>query len=152
MFERFTETARNAVTCSVEEAGRRGDRRVGTDHLLLGVLHDPAIALLLGVDLERARAESRALDRQALAAIGINIGGFNLTVAPKKSTRAPFTSGVRSVLPRAFTLATAEKARRIETKHLLLALLERESPDPAAALLTELQIDRSDVRTKVAKL
>lgn len=142
----------NAVTCSADEARWRGDRRIGTDHLLLGVLHDPAIATLLGVDLERARAESRALDRQALAAIGIDIGDFNPAVVTSKSKHAPFTSGARAVLLRAGTLATAEKAHRIKTKHLLLALLEREQPDPAATLLTRLQIDRADIRMKVAHL
>lgn len=152
MFDRFAEAARNAVTVSAAEAGRRGDRRIGTDHLLLGVLHDPTIATLLGVDLERARAASRALDQQALAAIGIDIGNVNPPVATRNSKHAPLTSGARSVLPRALTLAAAEKARRLTTKHLLLALLEREQPDPVAVLLTRLQIDRADIRAKAAHL
>lgn len=38
------------------------------------------------------------------------------------------------------------------TKHLLLARLEREEPDPTAVLLTRLKIDRTDVHTRVASL
>jgi ATP-dependent Clp protease ATP-binding subunit ClpA len=152
MFERFSDPARSAVTASADEAIQRGDRRVGTDHLLLGVLHDPAIADLLGVDVTKARAESNALDQQALKAIGLNVGEFEATFAPRKWRRTQFTSGARSVLPRALSLAVAEKSRRIQTKHLLLALLERERPDPAAVLLTGLKIDRSAVRTKAVDL
>jgi len=97
--------------------------------------------MLLGVDLETARA-----------AIGIGIADFNPTVATRKSKPAQLSAGARSVLPRSLALATAEQARQIKTKHLLLALLEREQPDPAAVLLARLQIDRSDVPTKAAKL
>ena len=38
------------------------DRRVGTDHLLLGLLHDPGIVVALGTDAERARAAAQDLD------------------------------------------------------------------------------------------
>ena len=152
MFDRFAETARNVVDFGVKEAGRRGDRRVGTEHLLIGVLHDPAIAGLLGVGVEKARAQSRALDRHALAAIGIDVGDFAPSVAMSKATRTQFTSGARVVIPRAYTLATAEKSRRIEAKHLLLALLECEEPDPAAVLIAGLQINRPDARVKAAQL
>jgi ATP-dependent Clp protease ATP-binding subunit ClpA len=152
MFERFAPTARSAVAFSAEEATRRGDRRVGTEHLLLGVLHDPTIAGLLGVDLTKARAQSHTLDQQALSAIGIDIGDFNPTITPGKKGRTQFTSGARAVLPRAIRLATAEKNRRIQPKHLLLAILEREQPDPAAVLLAGLAIDRQDVRARAQDL
>ncbi|MFZ2048260.1 MAG: Clp protease N-terminal domain-containing protein, partial [Trebonia sp.] len=38
-----------------EEARRRGDRRTGTDHLLLALLEDPSIEVVLGVSLQQAR-------------------------------------------------------------------------------------------------
>ncbi len=41
-----------------EEARRRGDRRTGTDHLLLALLEDPSIEVVLGVSLQQAREES----------------------------------------------------------------------------------------------
>ena len=74
MFERFAVGARAAVTASADEARRRGDRRIGTDHLLLGLLHDPGSAEALGVTVEAAREKSDALDRAALAAIGLDLG------------------------------------------------------------------------------
>lgn len=151
MFERFAVPARDAVTSSAEEAGRRGDRRIGTDHLLLGLLHDPVIVELLGVDLDAARATSLAADRTALAAIGIDVGDFGPTAPISSSKHPPFTSGARAVIPRALSFAAADKVRRITTRHLMLALLERTQPDPAAAMLTDLQIDRSDVRDRAAR-
>jgi len=151
MFERFAHAARSAVTASADEAGRRGDRRIGTDHLLLGLLHDPDVVTLLGVDLQRARAQTDVLDQQALAAVGFDVGDFTPAVTPRPAKRAPFTSGVRAVLPRALTLATTEKSRRITSTHLLLALLDRDRPDPAAELLAALHIDRADVRRRAAR-
>ena len=38
-----------------EEARRRGDRRTGTDHVLLALLEDPSIEGVLGVRLPQAR-------------------------------------------------------------------------------------------------
>ena len=49
-----------------EEARRRGDRRVGTEHLVLGLLREPEIARLLGCDLEAAREALDAMDHDAL--------------------------------------------------------------------------------------
>ena len=51
-----------------EEARRRGDRRVGTDDLLLGLLREPAVAQVLGCDLGAAREALDAMDRDALVA------------------------------------------------------------------------------------
>lgn len=52
------------LTSATEEARRRGDRRLGTDHLLLGLLHDEdsQAAHALRVSLAAARAASEALD------------------------------------------------------------------------------------------
>jgi len=42
-----------------EEARRRGDRRTGTDHLLLALFEDPSIEVVLGVSLPQARLALR---------------------------------------------------------------------------------------------
>src|ERR1700735_1647674 len=55
-----------------EEARRRGDRRTGTDHLLLALLEDPPVEVVLGVSLQPARPGRRGLQvtaRQVLAQI-----------------------------------------------------------------------------------
>ena len=74
------------LTSAAKEARRRGDRRLGTDHLLLGLLHDEdsRAARALGVSLADARAASDALDVAALAAVGIEIQD------PGERSPAPF--------------------------------------------------------------
>ncbi|MGW4277566.1 Clp protease N-terminal domain-containing protein, partial [Streptomyces seoulensis] len=63
MFEQFAAGARAAVASAVDEAALRGDRRIGTEHLLLGVLHEPGAVRALGAGLDSARAVRRAEDR-----------------------------------------------------------------------------------------
>jgi hypothetical protein len=53
------------------EARRRGDHRVGTEHLVLALLMEPALAGALDTDLANARARLEALDREALGAVGV---------------------------------------------------------------------------------
>ena len=55
-----------------EEARRRGDRKVGTEHLILGLLREPAVVQGLGCDLQTARDALDAMDQDALAAVGIS--------------------------------------------------------------------------------
>lgn len=150
MFERFAQPSRNAVTFGVQEASRRGDRRIGTDHLLLGVLHDKPTAELVGISVDDARATADKLDNQALAAIGLDVGDFRPTVRPRPVLRAPFTSGARSVMQRTLRFTTADRSRKILPKHLLLALLEREQPDPAAELLTACGVDTGELTRKLS--
>ena len=67
-----------------EEARRRGDRRTGTDHLLLALLEDPSIEVVLGVSLQQARQALESLDQEALGALGMVSG----TDAPALPMRA----------------------------------------------------------------
>ncbi|MFC9295015.1 Clp protease N-terminal domain-containing protein [Streptomyces sp. NPDC057011] len=151
MFEQFAAGARAAVTSALEEARLRGDRRIGTEHLLLGVLHEPGSVAVrsLGIDLEAARTALDALDRAALASIGIDIQGVDRPPIPASRKRTPFTSGARSVLPRALAEVKKAGSRRITPEHLLLAILDCEPPDPAADLLEQLGIDRAVVRERL---
>jgi len=57
-----------------EEARRRGDRRTGTDHVLLALLEDPSIEASLGVSLQQARQALESLDQLALGALGMRSG------------------------------------------------------------------------------
>ena len=141
MFERFARQARDAVRIAVDEAGRLGDRRVGTDHLLIGVLHDPDVAHELGAGPQDARHVIHELDRAALRQIGLDPGSFGSLAPGAGAARLPFTPGAKSVLERALAHTTAERSRRIESKHLLAALLERDEPDPAAQVLARLRSD-----------
>ncbi len=153
MVMRLSEDARKAMLhAAAEEAGRRGDRRIGTDHLLLGLLDDPSSLAVevLGVDLESARSASDELDRAALAAVGVEAGPLVHPARPLRARRhPPLSSGARAVLIRAVEEARASKARRIEARFLLVALLARERPDPAAELLAALGVDVAEARARL---
>ncbi|MEV8565354.1 Clp protease N-terminal domain-containing protein [Streptomyces sp. NPDC051322] len=151
MFEQFATGARAVVSSALEEAQLRGDRRIGTEHLFLGVLYEPESFAVrsLGVGLEDARTALDALDRSSLAAIGIEVDGIERPRIPASRKRTPLTSGARSVFPRALSEVRKSGNRRIESEHLLLALLDCERPDPAAELMGELGIDRAAVRERI---
>lgn len=155
MFERLARDPRAvALRSALEEVRRRGDRRISTEHLLLGLLHDPnsVPARALGVDLEAARAALDALDQAALAAVGIDVGGLRPSSLVPSRKRAPLTSAARSVLQRGIREATSAKTRRhVTADHMLMALLACEQPDPAAELMAKLGIDRSAVRNRIGK-
>jgi ATP-dependent Clp protease ATP-binding subunit ClpA len=153
MITRLSPDARKMVLISAaQEARRRGDRRLGTDHLLLALLHDEdsSVARAVGVDLEAARAASDSLDQAALVAVGVNVTHLG---APPSSTFTrrllPLTSGARAVLKATVEQTRRHSARQIQTRHFLLALLEREVPDPCAELLAALGVDRSQVRSRL---
>ncbi|WP_430296031.1 Clp protease N-terminal domain-containing protein [Sinomonas sp. B1-1] len=151
MFERFAAAARSTVTEGILEAERRGDRRIGTQHLLLGLLHDPESASALGTSLASARAADEDLDRMALAAVGVDPGKAPLAGPAGKAGRLPFTSAAKDVLARSARQAAAEKSRTITGRHLALALLEGAEPDPAATLLSRLGVDARAVRDRLGQ-
>lgn len=133
------------------EALRRGDRRVGTEHLVLAMLTDPdsATARALGVDLAMARETLTALDRQALAAIGLSLPPGQPVLTGNEKERVKLTPAARAV----FTGLRAHAiGRRLGVHHVLLSLLELQAPDPAAVLLDRLGVDRSAIRRRLEDL
>lgn len=153
MITRLSVDARKMVlTSAAEEARRRGDRRLGTDHLLLGLLHDAdsPVTKALGTDLESARAASDALDRAALAAVGVDVAQLADPPPPVYARRLlPLTSGARAVMKATVEKTRQNRLKRIERRHFLLALLDRERPDPAAELLRALGVDPQQVRSRL---
>ena len=141
-----------------EEARRRGDRRIGTDHLLLGLLQDPVIESALGVTLATALAALESLDREALSAVGIT-HVFDAPLLPMREM--PLRPTVNAVLKDRLPLTPAAKAtlqesrkpirrgRHITPQHVLLKLLDLEPPDPGAVLLAALSVDRAAVRQRL---
>lgn len=150
MFERFAGAARTAVEDARYEAGRRGDRQIGTEHLLLALLHDEALARVVGVDAQTAQQAADRLDREALAAIGVALGEFRPTADARLGSASRMTPGAKTVIQRALGNATAEKARAITSRHLFLALLDRREPDPAVAVLKALDVDERMIRARLA--
>jgi ATP-dependent Clp protease ATP-binding subunit ClpA len=142
-----------------EEARRRGDRRVGTDHLLLALFEDPSIEVVLGVSLPQARQALASLDHEALGALGLEIG----TDAPPLPMRAvPKKPRIRDVVQKdrlrmtpaaKKVLQDASKPNRrkayVTAQQVLAKILTLQPPDPAAALLGALGVNTSEIRRQL---
>jgi hypothetical protein len=138
---------------ATEEARRRGDRRTGTDHLLLALLEDPSIEVVLGVSLQQAREAIESLDREALGALGLGSGTdappLPMRPVPKKPTirdimrkdRLRMTPAAKKVLEE----SSKPKRRRLQitAQQVLAQILTLQPPDPAAVLLDALGADRA---------
>jgi hypothetical protein len=144
-----------------EEARRRGDRKVGTEHLILGLLREPVVAQAVGSDLRTARDALDAMDHDALAAVGIG-AGFNAPPIPidepiKRPSRPTLKAVLRDRLPMTPAAKTAleksskgiRRGRHIGPQQVLLTVLELEPPDPAAELIAALGVDRAAARQRL---
>jgi hypothetical protein len=138
------------IMAAQAEAQRRGDRRLSTEHLLLGVLHEQEAVTALGVDLGTAREGLDALDRAALVAIGIDTGDFSPSTVPAATKRPPLTTAARATLLRAIKPTPRGKAVHPTAEQFVLALLACARPDPAADLLAHLGVDTDAVRTRLS--
>jgi ATP-dependent Clp protease ATP-binding subunit ClpA len=148
--KRNVDARRAVLTAATAEARRRVDRRLGTDHLLLGVLHKEQAEAALGATLESARAASRALDRAALVAVGVDADHLAIAQAPVPARRLlPLSSGARAVVKQTLILARLRATSRVESRDFVLALLTRERPDPAAELLHALGVDTIEARNRL---
>ena len=133
------------------EAKRRGDRRVGTDHIALAMLADPdsVTARALGLSLASARTALEALDREALASVGIDVSFNAPAISGRVNERLRLTPAGRAV----FTgLRREAVGKPLGVKHVLLALLSRERPDPAAELFHALGVDRTAARNRLQEV
>jgi Clp amino terminal domain, pathogenicity island component len=133
------------------EAIRRGDRAIGSEHLLLALLIDPAspAARAIGHDLESGRSALDALDREALSAIGVEPGITAGPVAVLTRGRLRLTPAAKVILAGS---RTTPSARRAGLGRVLNALLDLQRPDPAAELLASLGVEESVVRERFAEL
>jgi ATP-dependent Clp protease ATP-binding subunit ClpA len=132
-----------------DEAVRRGDRTIGTEHLVLALLADPAspAAKALGCDLDSARRALDALDHEALAAIGIQPGITSRPVAVHGTGRLRLTPAAKTVIT---GIRDARKSRGAGLGTVLSALLDLPCPDPAAELLAALGVDAQAARERFA--
>lgn len=126
----------------------------------MALLLEPGLAEVVGVDDQAARASLAELDRQALAATGIDLRLEPQEPAPRRELprrptfkavlhdRLPMTPVAKKVLE-----ASSKGGRRGRwhqgAEHVLAALLELERPDPAAELLAHLGIDPADTRKRL---
>jgi ATP-dependent Clp protease ATP-binding subunit ClpA len=140
MFERFTDQARSAIVAATEEAAALDHRHLGTEHVLLGLLHDPtsiggrALASL-GLSLDDTRARVTSIVHDAAAADG-----------PES-----LTSGAKKLLELSGREAVRHGHAEIGTGDLALALL-RARDGTAVRVLNELGVERAPARARVLEL
>ena len=138
MFERFTERARQIVVLAEEEARMLNYDYIGTEHMLLGLVHEgqgvAAKALeSLGIPLEAVRQRVEEIIGQGQQA---------------PSGHIPFTPRAKKVLELSLREALQLGHNYIGTEHILLGLLD--TPESTAArTLAELGIGADAVRAKV---
>jgi ATP-dependent Clp protease ATP-binding subunit ClpC len=141
MFERFTDRARRVVVLAQEESRLLNHNYIGTEHLLLGLLHEGedigAKALIsLGISLEAVRRQVEEI---------IGKGGTS------HPGHIPFTPRAKKVLELALRESKQLGHNHIGTEHILLGLL-REGEGVAAQVLQKLGAELGAVRQQVVKL
>ena len=141
VFERFTDRARRVVVLAQEEARLLNHNYIGTEHILLGLIHEgegvAAKALeSLGISLEAVRSQVEEI---------IGQGGSS------PSGHIPFTPRAKKVLELSLREALQLGHNYIGTEHILLGLI-REGEGVAAQVLVKLGADLSRVRQQVIQL
>ncbi|MDP9223766.1 MAG: ATP-dependent Clp protease ATP-binding subunit, partial [Actinomycetota bacterium] len=141
MFERFTDRARRVVVLAQEEARLLNHNYIGTEHILLGLIHEgegvAAKALeSMGISLERVRQQVEEI-----------IGAGQ----SPPSGHIPFTPRAKKVLELSLREALQLGHNYIGTEHILLGLI-REGEGVAAQVLVKLGADLGRVRQQVIQL
>src|ERR1700710_690050 len=141
MFERFTDRARRVVVLAQEEARMLNHNYIGTEHILLGLIH-----------------EGEGVAAKALESLGISLEGVRQQVeeiigqgqqAP--SGHIPFTPRAKKVLELSLREALQLGHNYIGTEHILLGLI-REGEGVAAQVLVKLGAELTRVRQQVIQL
>ena len=141
MFERFTDRARRVVVLAQEEARMLNHNYIGTEHILLGLIHEgegvAAKAMEgMGISLEAVRAQVEEIIGQGQQA---------------PSGHIPFTPRAKKVLELSLREALQLGHNYIGTEHILLGLI-REGEGVAAQVLVKLGADLNRVRQQVIQL
>ena len=141
MFERFTDRARRVVVLAQEEARMLNHNYIGTEHILLGLVHEgegvAALALeSLDISIESVRQQVGEIIGQGQAA---------------PTGHIPFTPRAKKVLELSLREALQLGHNYIGTEHILLGLI-REGEGVAAQVLQKLGADLNRVRQTVIQL
>jgi ATP-dependent Clp protease ATP-binding subunit ClpC len=141
VFERFTDRARRVVVLAQEEAGMLDHHYIGTEHVLLGLIH-----------------EGEGVAAQALESLGISLEPARQQVAQiigrgqkPPSGAVPFTPRAKKALELALREALILGDNFIGTEHILLGLL-REGDGVAVQVLVRMGADLNQVRQHVTEL
>ena len=141
MFERFTDRARHVVVLAQQEARMLNHNYIGTEHLLLGLIHE-------GEGIAAQVLESLGISLQAVRRQVEEIIGEGQQAPPGD---IPFTPRTKKVLELSLREARALDHHYVGTEHILLGLI-REGEGVAAQVLADLGADLSRVRQQVIEL
>jgi ATP-dependent Clp protease ATP-binding subunit ClpC len=142
MFQRFTDRARRVVVLAQQEARTLDHDYIGTEHFLLGLIH-----------------EGQGIAARALASMGISLEEMRQAVRDTigrgaqplpESGHIPFTPEAKKVLELSLREAMELGAGYIGTEHILLALIREEGA--GAQLLAQAGIDLNRARQQVIEL
>ncbi len=141
MFEHFTDGARRILVLAQVEARNLNDSSIGPEHLLLGMLREgegiaPKALSDAGVDYYRARG---VIDEHKHQQTGLGSGS------------EPFSKATLGIIERSLQISWAHADGGIDTKHLLVALLEYED-ETTEAVLAGLDVTPEEVMLRVGSL
>jgi prophage maintenance system killer protein len=141
MFGGFSDRARRVVVLAQEEARMLNHSYIGTEHILLGLIHEgegvAANALqALGISLEAVRREVEEIIGQG---------------QQRPSGHIPFTPRAKKVIQLSLQEALNLGRGYVATEHILLALL-REGHGVAAQVLTRLGAGHGPLREQILRL
>ena len=141
MFERFSDRARRVVVLAQEEARMLNHDYIGTEHILLGLIH-----------------EGEGVAAEALESLGISLDAVRQQVEEiigqgkvPPSGNIPFTPRAKKVLELSLRESLQLGHNHIGTEHILLGLI-REGEGVAAQVLVKLGADLDRVRQQVTEL
>ena len=141
MFERFTDRARRVVVLAQEEARMLNHNYIGTEHILLGLIH-----------------EGEGVAARALDSLGIGLGAVRVQIEEiigrgqhASSGHIPFTPRAKKVLELSLREALQLGHTYIGTEHILLGLI-REGDGVAAQVLVRMGADLDRTRQQVMQV
>lgn len=141
MFERFTDRARRVVVLAQDEAKMLNHNYIGTEHLLLGLIHE-------GEGVAARALEQMGISLEAVREQVVEIIGHGQS---EPTGHIPFTPRAKKVLELSLREALQMSHPYIGTEHILLGLI-REGEGVAAQVLIKLGADLNRVRNTVLQL
>jgi ATP-dependent Clp protease ATP-binding subunit ClpC len=140
-FDRFTGRARKVLSLAQEEAQRLRHNYIGTEHLLLGLVHEREgvagkVLISFGVELEKIR---KAVEGRVGRGDHIVLGEIGLTPRSKK------------VIELAVDESRLLSHHYVGTEHLLLGLL-REGEGIGAGVLESFGLNLQEVRERTIRI
>ena len=141
MFERFTDRARRVVVLAQDEAKMLNHNYIGTEHILLGLIHE-------GEGVAAKALEQMGISLEAVREQVEEVIGHGQT---QPTGHIPFTPRAKKVLELSLREALQMNHSYIGTEHILLGLI-REGEGVAASVLIKLGADLNRVRNTVLQL